>query len=742
MTSTGLLSEIDAMAMQCDVQHKGTGMRHHVILGLLLASATTLVAVSARATEPATQAVAKSEVALCDPDTSQTYAGVRYAWLGRFDVEIVVGGRWSGTAVLEGNMGCKNDERTAWLISGNTRQPLRYEGFDGFRWMKLVELETPNGDTKHRIVRVTAGPGKAAFLSGVRVVVRDRQGGTVTLTATLKPTSSVVRGRGPIDGGFALAYPEMAGLWAGEGEISRPACDDASLERAFLAAEKNGRVANEMLFRCRKFVDGWLAHADPETGLIPRNLRESKDIWNGRDSAADNYPFMVLTCALTDRELLQGRMRQMLETERRVTSRVGSMPDVYSFSKHGFLRDEVDLDAIIFDASEYVKDGLLPLTEWLGPSPWLDRLLEIEDDIWKYAPVETPYGNIPSTNVEVNGEQLQVLSRLYWLTGEQKYLQWAERLGDYYLLGGRHPTDDFTGLRLRDHGCEIVSGLCELYVCCAYADAPKRERYREPIHRMCDRILEIGRDPRGMLYNIIKPRTGEHVPGICDTWGYNYNGLYAVYMVDGTQDYREAVRLVLAHLPELVDYHWGVADEYADSIEGALNLYNREPVSEAVEWMDSEIHDMWRPQRPDGIVEGWHGDGNSARTAIMYQFWKTQGLRIEPWRRDVRLGASPLPDGRVCVSMVASEPWRGKLIFDRPRHREIFHLPIDYPRINQFPEWFTVSIEENVRIRDVTGDETVLGGAEATTEGMPVVLEPGKEKRLIVDKPPRKQTRK
>ena len=60
-------------------------------------------------------------------------------------------------------------------------------------------------------------------------------------------------------------------------------------------------------------IDGWLAHADPQTGLIPRNLGDS-NFWNGRDSAADNYPFMVLTAAMTDRPLFQGRMLEMLRT--------------------------------------------------------------------------------------------------------------------------------------------------------------------------------------------------------------------------------------------------------------------------------------------------------------------------------------------------------------------------------------------------------------------------------------------
>ena len=34
----------------------------------------------------------------------------------------------------------------------------------------------------------------------------------------------------------------------------------------------HGRQANEALRRCHKYVNGWLAHADPQSGLIPKNL--------------------------------------------------------------------------------------------------------------------------------------------------------------------------------------------------------------------------------------------------------------------------------------------------------------------------------------------------------------------------------------------------------------------------------------------------------------------------------------
>ena len=109
-------------------------------------------------------------------------------------------------------------------------------------------------------------------------------------------------------------------------------------EEIFKQAAENSVLVNEGYDRCLKYLDGWLKLADPLTGLIPRNINDdkSKDIWNAKDCAADNYPFMVLTSALLDHDLFNGKMKEMLETEKRLTSRIGRMPDTYSFSKKGF----------------------------------------------------------------------------------------------------------------------------------------------------------------------------------------------------------------------------------------------------------------------------------------------------------------------------------------------------------------------------------------------------------------------
>lgn len=519
-----------------------------------------------------------------------------------------------------------------------------------------------------------------------------------------------------------------------------------SNDPGFLEAAENGRLANEALRRSHRFVVDWLAYADPETGLIPRNLQQSRDFWNAQDAAADNYPFMVLTAALTDSAMFDGTMLQMLRAEEKFTSRLGRLPDSYSFSKRGFLNDEVVLEDIIFGASEYVKDGLLPLTEWLGTSLWSERMIGILDDIWAHAPVKTRFGDIVSTSEEVNGEMLQTLSRIYWMTGNEKYLEYAIRLGDYYLLGDHHPTRDLDFLRLRDHGCEIVSGLTELYATVHYALPEKKVAYREPIYTMLDRILEVGRNEHGLFFNNINPRTGEQIrDGIADTWGYTYNGYYTVYQLDGIEQYRDATLEALGTLNDHYrSYNWenmGV-DGYADAIEGAINLYNREPVPSLKDWMDSEIHIMWGMQddhpgprgkgwQDSGIIEGMHPDGNFARTSLMYALWKTKGLYIQPWRPDVVFGAVER-DGALLIHLSAEHEWTGRLVFDRQRHKTDMNLPHDWPRINQFPEWFTTDAEKTYAVFDVGQKTEMVYSGDEMQMGIVVTVQPGANTSLVV----------
>ena len=497
-------------------------------------------------------------------------------------------------------------------------------------------------------------------------------------------------------------------------------------------AAGNGRLSQRAVQFCRRFARGWLVHADPRSGLLPRNLTGDA-YWNAKDSAADNYPFIVLTAFLLDDARLISAARDILERETKLTARLGSLPDDFLFATQCFRRPEPDLDAIIFGAAEYAKDGLMPIAEWLGPSPWLERMKDLVRDVFERAPQATPSGPIPSADVEVAGDLLQASSRLFWMTGDARYADWAFRLADWFLVHTDLLNRD--RLVLRDHGSEIIGGLSEACVLAHHEDPARWASYRPRFRAVLDRVLEIGRNADGLLFNAVDPRTGRvENAGLADTWGYVFNAYMTMALIDpeSAGRYRDAAVQALGAIAKYRDYDWesGSADGYADAIEGALNLLARIPDEGAAAWADEAIDFIFRKQRPDGIIEGWHGDGNSARTAMMYALWKTQGISAAPWRDDLRLGATRAADGSLLVSIKGDWPWAGALRFDRRRHDAVMHLPFFYPRINQFPEWFTVEPLARYEVRIGDGPAAVVDGTALLDYGLQ--LRPDAPVRLTV----------
>ncbi|MEQ6118734.1 hypothetical protein [Reichenbachiella sp. MALMAid0571] len=510
------------------------------------------------------------------------------------------------------------------------------------------------------------------------------------------------------------------------------ACSTQKLRKEdFNNAVINGKIANEGYNRCLRYVNGWLEKADSTTELISENFDNSEgvDTWNAYNNAADNYPFMVLTAYLLDKNLYKGRMLNMLKTEKSITSRVRSLPDDYSFSKQGFKRDTINMDWIIFGASEYCKDGLLPITEYIGDSPWKDRMLEMLDDLhleFEVIKGADKLGQYNAPEEEVNGEMLQILSRVFWMTGEKKYLDWAIKIGDYYLLGEKDLTK-VEYLRMRDHGSEVISGLGELYVTLHFADPKKKATYTESYYELLNFILEKGRNESGLFYSAFDPVGGDILDSsIADTWGYIYNAYYSVYLVDNYKPYYEEIIKVLTNLnDDYRNFPWvgKIPDGHADAIEGGINLLNRIPMDSLADWIDGEIRVMFDMQQENGIIGGWHGDGNFARTTIMYCLWKTQGTQCQPWRTDLKLGATE-ENGKLRIAINVENDWEGKIKFDTKRHKENMHLPIDYTRINQFPEWFTVSDDETYLV-SINGDDAMDFSGKELIEGIEIKVAGG-----------------
>ncbi len=294
----------------------------------------------------------------------------------------------------------------------------------------------------------------------------------------------------------------------------------------------------------------------------------------------------------------------------------------------------------MFGAAEYAKDGLLTVTEYLGRTPWYTRMVDMVADAMDQAAVESRFGKLPATDAETNGDFLQVLARLGNTTGDQRFVDWARRIADAYLdevIPGSHGVPsgkwDFTAhtgdqrLRLRDHGNELVVGLVLQYANEQRWKTPRAERWRPLIARMLDRILESA-NADGMLYNEVDAATLKPFgPQLSDNWGYIYGAVYTFYQTTGEAKYRDAVLKVLRNLPKYRRHVWepraqemqlalGSFDGYADTIESAIYLVAREPVPEALAWIESEMQVMLDMQQPDGHIEYWYGEGNFNRTAL------------------------------------------------------------------------------------------------------------------------------
>ncbi len=488
-------------------------------------------------------------------------------------------------------------------------------------------------------------------------------------------------------------------------------------------ARGNGRQAAQAIQAMRRLMDAWLQHADARTLLLPdrlpgrRGLKEGDPsrLYTPHNSGADLYPYLILTAHLTDPELYRGRMMEMLRNEVRYTTVQESIPGNLQLST-GQLGPPS-----MFGAGEYAKDGLLAVTEYLGRTPWFYRMVDMTADAMERAAARTRFGNLPASDAELNGDFLQTLVRLATMTGDRRFLAWARRIGQAYfeeVLPGNHGVpsgkwdfDQHTGdgqLRLRDHGNETVVGLTLLYALEQDLESPLAAKYRATVARMLDRILASANED-GMLYNVVDAATLKPLnTGLSDNWGYVYGAVYTFYQATGETRYRDAVRRVLRNLPKYRNYDWerGSFDGYADSIESAIYLVNREPEPAAFDWIESEMKVMLAMQQPDGNIENWYGEGNFNRTAMLYALMKTQGCRPERWTPGLEIGAVRQgPQLHLTVSDVA------RVQFDFARHRRVLNFAKNYVRLNEFPEWYTVDENTLYRLRK-GGEERLRLGSE------------------------------
>ncbi len=513
------------------------------------------------------------------------------------------------------------------------------------------------------------------------------------------------------------------------------------------AARLNAILSQEAFERAYRTINAWATLQDPSTGLIPYAVPSPYAWWDSEDVASDNFSHLLIGSYYLDQENFDNWLK-ILRKEYELCGALACRVDLKT--------DQViteDMDTQIFGTSEYAKDGLLAVVERLGDGPWLDRMITGVDAIMKVSAVQTPFGIIPSNGTEVNGEMLQILSRLYWMTDDEQYVTMAERIADAYLFeilphNNYLPADYWNfeqkkpleadtrfrpavegqvqQFRFADHGSEIIPGLAELYILERIKNRPKAVEYREPLQNFFDHIIDTGRTEDGLWYRSIDVNTGEPFePGVVDTWGYILIGLHSFDLAENSERYTEEIKRTMLTVANQKSIEWekDYQDGYADSIESMLYLLPWFDLSEGHYWVDDEIEVMFLKQQPDGFVEGWYLDGNFVRTALLYGQYKTQGLMVDQWSSNVRLGAAyEKPTDTLHIYLIADEPWSGALKFDTQRHSDTWNLPIEYPRLNSAPEWYTVDMTATYIITNLgTGEIKTFLGAELAA-GIPLDL--------------------
>jgi hypothetical protein len=647
----------------------------------------------------------------------QEFGGHKYYWLAEWKLEVTLPDDVAVDDRLEVLFGAKgSDKRTLSFQYDAQQGALSEVAQPPYQWIEVPVRQLSGGK---KVLLFSAGREPVAFLAGVRIT------GKSTSAPSVKPIPTATALQ---SGDAAVVWAELSGFEA-NGDAQR-LWNPAPIEPDWKRAERSSQYAGIALSKVQRWLhERCLAVRDQPSGLFRPTGRQ----WNYQDTAADCYPFYVWAAYYTDQKILETVMLDVLEAEQRLCNHLDRLPVPYDMDAGH--KDIIPLDAMIFGASEYAKDGLTPIVEITGKKyPWYDRLRGLVDDIFKHAKIDTPYGTIPSTNVEVNGELLQMLPRLYCMTGEQKYLDWAHRLADYYLLDGK-----FVPTRLSDHGCEIIGGLGLLFAVDATAYPDKVEQYKPHMEHMFDEILRRGRNSDGVIIGTLQDADGPHDDvTLRDGWGYDFVGFLDYDLALGTQRCHAAIRQPMANLlkPRYRDFNWdsNSRDNIADSVEGGLYLPRHFPTVESFVWADREIATLLVDHTaPDRLWDTHKLEANTVRTVLIHTMLHTRNTIARPWQPGLQLGAAPCGDG-ICIYLQADKAYEGQLQFDIPRHRLYMGFNQDWPRMNAVPEWFTVEPDDSHKyeVTDVDAETVRQVTGKSLADGLPIRLQRNKPLRLIV----------
>jgi hypothetical protein len=525
-----------------------------------------------------------------------------------------------------------------------------------------------------------------------------------------------------------------------------------------LAASYNAVLSQEAFSRAYRVVRAWEARRDDTTGLFPFALSRWHNYWDSSAQAGNMYSHFYIASLYLD-PIGVPSWAQTMRSERSIC---GALPCSIDLASGTVIQEELALR--FGHVTEYGRDGLLSITERFGPGEWLDRLIEMTDEALRLAPVQTKRGPIPTNSTEFNGAQLQVLTRLYRITRNSRYLEMAERIADAYVFEVMPRLDGLTSdywdfsaamplpldsrfrpaaesvpglfvLSLMDHGGELFAGLAELHLLERQLGRPQADAYRQPLMTLLDKLLAIGRNEDGLWVRTVDLNTLEPLNAdIADTWGYNLLAYHIFDIAEGTERYAKDIAAMMQSVATQfsVDWEYGPqADGYADTIESMLYLLPWFDVPKAHAWVDSETEVMFLKQQDSGFVETFYLDGNFVRTALLYGQYKTQGIMPDVWSDTVRVGAAlDRATDTLHVHVAAQEAWSGKLRFDTPRHSLILGMETNYPRVNSAPEWYVVEPDSFYTITDLDTGAVMTRAGQELAAGLEISLS-GSESDIV-----------
>jgi len=506
---------------------------------------------------------------------------------------------------------------------------------------------------------------------------------------------------------------------------------------AWNIARKRGAVYADCGRNTRRLLQAWIdLKRDPKTHLYTRGRT-----WDYHDEAADHYSSLVLVACYVAPELNEpgGTLHQTLVNSQKLCATPSGIPTTYDLKTHAQGRV-----AGLGHLSEWLRDGLIRIVEIKGTeNDWyreLDRLTTA-----MIAEAGRQGGMVKAfRGTEPWGNMLETLARLYAMSGKEQYLQAAEQIADAILLDPRWKIRKVT---FRDHGCELVPGLSELFVleCKLSPRRPKARQYHKPMRELLDGILESGAHPEtGLLCGFTKADDGTRrwlQPP--DTWGYVLFSFENYDRGTGENRYTAAIEKPMRWLvanypnyPKLKTTLWPAtsnADTWSDSHESMIVLWKRYPQVEGVfEWLDWATHQhVHRRQggQKYGPYTGNHFDGSTGRCLSIHMMFCSQGVRTVPFAEGLRLGGVGTGD-ELLLALETDTAWRGKLCFDGPR-TEHKVTTIDWARLNEMPQWFVARPDKRYSVTIDGAPPTVVDGKQLI-QGLPIDAAPGTPRKIRI----------